>query len=179
MTLIQPSRREGGFTLLELLLVIGVAALLLIGGIATYRLVTEGNRATDATRLLLTLRQEATTMAQQNGGDYTGITYDTAADSAANNVFVASGILRVAQNNPYNGPINIAPNGTNQVDITFDQVTKPGCIKMFSAINNPSEIASISVNGTATAVTAPADVGPLIAAAQCTLDSNLMVWTLK
>ena len=43
---------ERGFSLLELLLVIGVGALLLLAGLATYRIVTQGNNITEAQRLL-------------------------------------------------------------------------------------------------------------------------------
>jgi len=174
------TRREGGFTLLELLLVIGVAALLLIGGIATYRLVSDGNKATEATRLLLTLRQEAATMAQQNGGDYTGITYDTTTDDD-NNVFVAAGILRNQQRNPFNGNITIAPNGTNLIDITFENVSRSSCVKLFTAITNPNEIDSVTVNG-GTQRLANADPSPLTAtnaAVDCSAATNTVLWTLK
>jgi type II secretory pathway pseudopilin PulG len=182
MTSIQPSRREGGFTLLELLLVIGVAALLLIGGIATYRLVSDGNKATEATRLLLTLRQEAQVMAQQQGGTYTGIVYSTAVTDP-NNVFVATGILRDQQNNPFNGPITINVNAADPalLDIAFDNVSRPGCVKLFTSITNPNEIDSVSVNGGAAqlANAVPSPLTAINAATQCTLAVNRIVWTLK
>ncbi len=181
MTSFQPSRREGGFTLLELLLVIGVAALLLIGGIATYRLVADGNKATESTRLLLTLRQEAQVMAQQQGGTYTGIAYSTAV-SDANNVFVATGILRDQQNNPFNGPITIAVNAVpTLLDITFANLSRPGCVKLFTSITNPNEIESVSVNGGAAllANVVPSPLTAVNAATQCTLAVNTILWTLK
>lgn len=129
-------KNESGFTLLELLLVIGVAALLLIGGIATYRLVSEGNKATEATRMLLTLKQEALVLAQQSDDGYQGITKET---------LVAVGALRSeTQLNPYNGAIEIAGAADNMT-ITFSNITRAGCIKLMTAINNPNEV--ISVNG--------------------------------
>jgi type II secretory pathway pseudopilin PulG len=87
--------------LLELLLVIGVAALLLIGGIATYRLVSDGNRATESTRLLLTLRQETSNMAQQQGGNYTGVVSTALFRQAS--PLVTGGVLRDNSVTPFNG----------------------------------------------------------------------------
>jgi len=183
MTSIQPSRREGGFTLLELLLVIGVAALLLIGGIARWRLVSDGNKATEGTRLLLTLRQEAATMAQQDGGVYDNIDYDSTT-STSTNVFVASNILRLNHKNPFGGNITIAVNGADntQLDITFDGVSQAGCVKMFTAITNPSEIVSVAANGGTARLAdngGTNDITPTNAAADCSASTNTLVWTVK
>lgn len=184
MTSIQ-SRREGGFTLLELLLVIGVAALLLIGGIATYRLVSEGNRATEATRLLLTLRQEANVFAQQQGGVYTNITYNTRTDTAATNIFVASGILRQNQRNPFNGDIDIAPvtpgGGTadSELTITFSNLSRAGCVKLFTAITNPNEITNVNANGKGARDAQANAITAAQAAQDCDVAVNEIVWQVK
>lgn len=152
------SGRQSGFTLLELLLVIGVAALLLIGGIATYRLVSEGNKATEATRMLLTLKQEAMVLAQQSDTGYTGVDIDT---------LVAVGALRSnTQLNPYNGAIEVA--GAATFTVTFQNVTRAGCIKLMTAINNPNEV--LTVNGVAPPIT------PAAATAACGDGANAMVW---
>lgn len=151
-------KKEDGFTLLELLLVIGVAALLLIGGIATYRLVSEGNKATEATRLLLTIKQEAMVLAQQSGADYAGIDMDTLA---------AVGAVRTPnQLNPYNGAIAVA--GAATFTVTFENVSRAGCIRLFTAINNPNEV--LSVNGQVP------PIAPAAATADCADGANQMVW---
>lgn len=173
------NNRESGFTLLELLLVIGVAALLLIGGIATYRLVSDGNKTTEATRLLLTLRQETQTMAQQQGGNYTGIAFDsTVDDTASTTPLVASGTLRNQQRNPFNGNIKVeaATNNTtdDNVKITFGNISRSGCGKLVSAINNPNEIISVTVNGAGALTTFP--VTAANASAACTQALNTIIW---
>lgn len=47
-----------GFTLLELLLVVGIAAILIVAGITTYNLVTRGNQVNEAVRLVNTLADQ-------------------------------------------------------------------------------------------------------------------------
>ncbi len=49
------SNKTKGFTLLELLLVVGIAAILIVAGITTYNLVTRGNQVNEAVRLVNTL----------------------------------------------------------------------------------------------------------------------------
>src|SRR5690606_13141194 len=110
MTTIQ-TNRESGFTLLELLLVIGVAALLLIGGIATYRLVSEGNKATEAIRMVLTIKQEASVVAQNSDNGYGDVDVD---------LMVSLGVLRSnAQLNPFNGTYAVGDNGSGQLDVAL------------------------------------------------------------
>jgi prepilin-type N-terminal cleavage/methylation domain-containing protein len=175
--------RESGFTLLELLLVIGVAALLLIGGITTYRLVSDGNKATESTRQLLTIRQETQTMAQQNGGVYTGIAYDITGAGNATSPLVTSGVLRNPQRNPFNGEIIIAPTGTGDVNlrVEFGNISQSACTKMAMAINNPAEVVSVNVVAAAagattggTALTIPATAAN--AATACAAALNDVVW---
>jgi prepilin-type N-terminal cleavage/methylation domain-containing protein len=173
---ISKQTRQGGFTLLELLLVIGVAALLLIGGIATYRLVSDGNRATESTRLLLTLRQETSNMAQQQGGNYAGINFDSAT-SNPNSPLVTGGILRDQQRNAFNGPIIIAPAGgaNENITISFGNVTQSACAKLAQAINNGNEVVSVTVNGTALA-TFPITAAQ--ASGACNANTNTVLWQL-
>jgi prepilin-type N-terminal cleavage/methylation domain-containing protein len=173
---LQLKNRESGFTLLELLLVIGVAALLLIGGIFTYRLVSDGNKATDATRLLLTIRQEAQTEASQNGGKYTGIAF-ASATSATTSPLVTSGVLRDQQSNPFNGAIIVGPAGAtdNQLSVEFDNISQSACVRLGQSINNPNEVVSITVNGTAVG-TIPTTSSALSATGMCDTAVNKIVW---
>jgi len=174
--------RQNGFTLLELLLVIGVAALLLIGGIATYRLVSEGNKATEAQRQLLTLRQEVQTMAQQQGGNYAGVTFDSTVSNTSSPL-VTAGVLRDQQRNAFNGAIIITPQNApanDQISIEFQNVSQAACIKMMQAINNANEVISVGT-ATATYLAATAGAFPITAvaaSAACNQSVNTITWTL-
>ncbi len=163
--------------MLELLLVIGVAALLLIGGIATYRLVSDGNRATESTRLLLTLRQETANMAQQQGGNYNGVVFDSA---VAGGPLVTAGVLRDNQRNPFIGNIVIAP-ATNvaaddNITISFANVSQSACVKLVQAINNANEIVSVNVNGAVVAGGFPINIAAATGA--CGAATNTIIWQL-
>lgn len=178
MTKTNVTRREDGFTLLELLLVIGVAALLLIGGIATYRLVSDGNKATEATRLLLTLRQEAQVMAQQQGGNYEGISFDSTTDSASSPL-VVSGIVRNNQRNPFNGAIFVDPEGTGNVNlrVEFENITQAACVRLVQAVNNPNDVRSVAVNGSEIASAATDfPINAADAATACANTASSVTW---
>lgn len=171
MKTFQPNR-ESGFTLLELLLVIGVAALLLIGGITTYRLVSDGNRTTETTRQLLTIRQEAQTMAQQQGGLYTGIVFDTGTSNTASPL-VTGGVMRDLQRSPFNGTIAIAPVAADvNLSVTYDLLPASACTRLATAINNPAEVVSVTINGAAQTV--PVTAGA--AGAACNATQNTIAW---
>lgn len=172
---------QAGFTLLELLLVIGVAALLLIGGIATYRLVTDGNKTTETTRLLLTIRQESNNMAQQQGGNYLGIAFTGVAATDATSPLVTGGILRAGQLNAFNGPITVTPTpaatGVN-LTVALGNLSQSACTKLMTSINNPSEV--VSVQGTAgaaiPAANFPVTAGQAGAACNGAGNTNTVTW---
>lgn len=175
MTKTPVQTRESGFTLLELLLVIGVAALLLIGGIATYRLVSEGNKTTEATRLLLTIRQQAQVMANQNNGSYVGLDYATATSTTAAPL-VAAGVLNVNQRNPFTGNITVT-GAAASLTVTFASLPRAACIRLMQAITNPSDITSVAGTDGTARTTFP--VTAAIAATACTgltNNTNTVTW---
>jgi prepilin-type N-terminal cleavage/methylation domain-containing protein len=171
-------KRESGFTLLELLLVIGIAALLLIGAVATYRLVSDGNKSTESTRMLLTIRQEAQTMAQQQGGNYAGIIFSSNTSNTSSPM-VTAGVLRDSQRNPFNGPIVISSvadgNGIADANLSveFDNISQSGCGKLAQAINNANEVVSVKINGSAIT---PFPITAAQSATACSQASNVITW---
>ncbi len=59
--------KQQGFTLLELLLVVGIAAILIVAGITTYNLVNKSNQINEATRLVNTLMDQTRRMSSGTG----------------------------------------------------------------------------------------------------------------
>lgn len=170
------STRESGFTLLELLLVIGVAALLLIGGIATYRMVSDGNKTTDATRLLLTIRQQTQSLAQQQGGAYTSLDYNGAATVPATNPLVVAGILNASQRNPFGGTIVVTGAATT-LTVALSAVPKAACVRLMQAITNPAEITSVAVGTTSyTSAGGTIPVSVVNATTACAGATNTITW---
>ena len=143
---------EAGFTLLELLLVVGVGALLLIGGIATYRLVSEGNKVTDTTRLIMTVRNEAQTLSQGQG--YAGV--QTALEDAK--------IITTAQKNAFGGDFKVTGDAA-ALTITVDKLPVNACRKLAMSVKDQG----VKLNG----AQPPID----LASTPCTAgDGNSLAW---
>ena len=150
------NKNEAGFTLLELLLVVGVGALLLIGGISTYRLVSESNKVADTTRLVMTIRNEAQNLAQGQG--YAGVE----AALKAGKVIPDTGTLR----NPFGGALTL--NAGDTLSVAVDKIPTNACKKLAMSIKDPS----IQLNGAAV----PANL--TAAAGVCgDPDNNTLTWT--
>jgi type II secretory pathway pseudopilin PulG len=152
MTQITHKKNEAGFTLLELLLVVGVGALLLIGGIATYRLVSEGNKVTDTARLVMTIRNEAQNLAQGQG--YDGV----------QQALVQAKVINDPQRNPFGGTIQVS--GGDTLTITADQVPQNACRKLAMTIKDQG----VKLNGSEAPQTLAETSGA------CGGDSNNMAW---
>jgi type II secretory pathway pseudopilin PulG len=154
MQSIKSKHSEAGFTLLELLLVVGVGALLLIGGIATYRLVSEGNKVTDTTRMIMTIRNEAQNLSQ--GQEYTGV--DTALVDAK--VMTAN-----PQRNPFGGQFSVT-GGADTLDIEVTKLPVNACRKLALSIKDPG----VKLGG--------AEPPDTLADAPCSPgDENTLKWT--
>lgn len=147
-------RQEAGFTLLELLLVVGVGSLLLLAGIGTYRLVTSGNNANEASRLVATIKQQVQNL-------YQGQTsYGNATDIES--VLISAGAFppsalnadRTSARTPWNTNIDVTGALAN-FTVTFEALPEDACIALARlAIANDPDFVSVDV-GTANFTTLP------------------------
>lgn len=140
---------QKGFSLLELLLVVAVGAVLILAGLAAYRLVSENNNVNEAMRLLNTLKQQVQT-AYQGEGQYTATNAEMIALLRDLRAFPA-GVLNAAgdtANHPFGGTVTFE--GTDQVfTISFNEVRRSACIAIGQAfdVTADSDLSAFEIDG--------------------------------
>ncbi len=171
-------KNEAGFSLLELLLVVGVGALLLLAGIATYRLVTQGNNVNDAVRILATIKQQ-TQRAFQGQRTYGASGTDLTPTLVAMDAFpsgVLDGGTPPTARHPW-GDLILITAEDQEFDITYQLVPSDACIQLGTTFDQEdSDFIELDVNGTVFDATNPVTVAGLTTA--CTSATEVpMVWT--
>jgi type II secretory pathway pseudopilin PulG len=150
--------KEAGFSLLELLLVVGVGALLLLAGIATYRLVTQGNNVNDAVRILATLKQQTQRAFQGQRTYGAGSVVTTLVAMEAFPAGVLDDSTPPVPYHPWGGQIDIVGAGQN-FEIHFDTVPSDACISLATTFNDEdSDFVSLTIGGAAPASLSVADI---------------------
>lgn len=164
-------KNEAGFTLLELLLVVGVGAILLLAGIATYRLVTSGNNVNEGNKLVQTIKQQVQRLYQGQS------TYGTANITAAlvnAGIFPADALNGTTPVTPWDTNI-VVTGATNNFTITFQDLPEDACIQMGTTdLSNDPDFVGITIGGTAPTDQSLANVDTRCVA---TAASNDIVWT--
>lgn len=144
-TLSQDLKNEKGFSLLELLLVVAVGAVLILAGLAAYRLVTENNNVNDSIRLLNTLKQQIQ-RAYQSEGTYNGDIDATLKDLRA----YPAGTLQAGgqARHPFGGRVTYAANSST-FSIIFGNIERSACIQLGQLYNSStdSDFVSLDING--------------------------------
>lgn len=175
-------QKEKGFSLLELLLVVGVGALLLLAGIGTYQLVTSGSTANEAIRLIATVKQQTQRAFQGQG------TYGATAGTDVVPTLVAmeafpSGVLNAASTpiDPWGGTIAVASAGTGgpNFSITYPAVPTASCIQIGTAFTErDTDFVSLAVNATPVVFNVASPVTTAGLTAACGAAAAVpMVWT--
>lgn len=167
-------KNEAGFTLLELLLVVGVGAILLLAGIGTFQLVSQGNNVNEASRLLATIKSGVQGLYQgQTTYGTSGTSLDTILVNAG--VFPPNALDGTTPITPWNTNIDIVAEVAN-FTIEFNDLPQEACIQMFTnAISTDTDFVQVIVTG------GTASAAPTLAEANtdcsATATSNDVVWT--
>lgn len=168
---------EGGFSLLELLLVVGVGALLLLAGIATYRLVTQGTSSNEAVRVMTTIK-EKTQRAFQGQRGYGANGANLVPTLVTMNAFPA-GVLGTDNlpRHPWGGLIQITGRVQN-FRIVFVGVPSDACISLGTIFDSDdTDFVSLSVGGT-NFVPGGREINATNLNAPCSTAANVdMTWT--
>lgn len=170
-------KKNDGFTLLELLLVVGVGAILLIAGVGTYQLISEGNKVNDAQRLLQTLKSKI----QQ---EYQGqVQYGTAADNLTAlvvamdivpNQYLRNGTQPI---HPWNDTVDVAVSASPlNFTITYNNLPNSSCISM-GTIDIDADPDFVSMDIGASTFTPGALPTPQAVDALCTGGATTISWT--
>lgn len=176
----QQLKTQAGFSLLELLLVVGVGALLLLAGIATYRLVTQGNDVNDAIRVLTTIKAQ-TQKAFQGQNGYGAAGADLAPTLVAMQAFPA-GVLDATDTprHPWGDTITIlSAADTRSFDLTFTNVPSDACINLGTTFDaRDTDFLGLIVGGTTFTSTDIIDPNTLVG--PCTGAATVnMAWTFR
>ncbi len=140
-------KAQSGFSLLELLLVVGVGALLLLAGIATYRLVTQGNNVNDAIRVLATIKSQ-TQRAFQGQRSYGAVGTDLIPTLVTMNAFPAGTVGDDdLPRHPWGGDITVAGNDQEFI-VSFVDVPPDGCVQVGTTFDvDDTDFVSLNVGG--------------------------------
>ena len=168
-------KNQQGFTLLELLLVVGVGAILLLAGIATYRLVTEGNNVNEASRLLTTVKQQVQRLYQgQNtygAGDISTALINAGAIAVAN---VNTGGTTIVS--PWNTPIVVTA-ATANFTIAFQDLPQEACIQLGTTdVGDDPDFVGVTIAGGGSITTTPTVV-QANTGCSATVANNDIIWT--
>lgn len=133
-----PPEKERGFSLLELLLVVGVGALLLLAGLSTYRMVTQDNAVNQTLSAVFATKSSVKKMfASQNGyGAGSLIPSLVAANGFPSSIRVDTGTMTA--NHPIGGAFDvIAVVGGFLIEL--DSLEQGDCMKIGMAFDTQSE----------------------------------------
>lgn len=166
-----------GMTLMEILLVLAIAAFILIGAVVLFNQADENSRGNrvqgQLTNLASTIRS-----AYMTSPNYTGLT--AAGLITAQQVppdMVSGTAIRSAF-----GTVDIAPTGANndRFTITMNGLPRKACTNMLTSVSSGNNVVSIQVgSGSAYDVTASGPYNPVTAGGACTAARSNVTFTFQ
>lgn len=176
-------RKRDGFSLLELLLVVGVGAVLILAGLSAYKLVSDNNAANQGVRQLQTLKTQIQQAYQGEAGYPSGNTdiiqqlYSMRMlppDMPPNSTTVTS-ITNLRNGFGGSTTVNGASDGTT-FDIIYNGVSRTACARMGVAYSANSTYDFVEVEINSTTLQNPT-VGQVATA--CSGDTNTLTYTFR
>lgn len=181
--MITMKHKARGFSLLELLLVVGVGAVLILAGLSAYRLVSEGNSATQGIRQLQTLKQQVQ-QAYQGEAGY-GTTAGTDMTATLNSMRMLPSDMPVTSagniRNAFGANTQIVTGALVSGNaptflVTFAGVGTAACNKMGTTFSTANASDFVDVTIGTTVLTAPTVT---TVAAACTAATNTITWEFR
>lgn len=143
--LTRKGNKQSGFTLLELLLVLGIIAVLAIAAFVIYPKVQASNRAQTESSNVQTIAAGVKSL-YASTGDYTGLDNDTV---LAAKIYPTTMVNAdsTASNSSFGQPVDVAVNATDErtFDITYTGVPAEVCTKLASGVG--ANFVDVSADG--------------------------------
>jgi hypothetical protein len=175
-----------GFSLIELLLVLGVLAILLVAAFVVYPQVRDRNQANTEASNLTSIKAGVNNLYASKGGNYTGLTSGVANQARVFPASMNQGTYTSAApiTSSWGGNVSVAANGATTIantpngviaanrsfTITYESVPAGVCLPLVSAASNNFQ--GVLVGGTS--VLTSTGFNPATAATQCTGNANVV-----
>lgn len=158
-----PNKRQQGFSLVELLLVLGVIALIAIAAFIIYPQVQAGTQANTEDTNVTTIAANAKSLFG-NAGSYTGLNAGADVTGGQEKAIFPSGLLQGpdgsgagAVTNQWGGTVTAVANATSatKFDITYNKVTDAACVKFVAGIAASFDTVTVDGNSVKAAGSPP------------------------
>jgi len=163
-----------GFSLLELLLVVAVGAVLLLAGLASYRLIDNNSKSTRTIREVVTAQVEIRRIYDKD--NYNGISETNTALSSA---FIGMKVDGTSILNAYGGEVHLWSEDSLTFKISFANLPPVACIDSTVAFMNNSNLVAVGVNNGTTTDIPMTSITIAAMQAACSQPANTVVWNFR
>lgn len=125
------STPESGFTMLELLCVVGISAVAILSMVKIGSTIQLHNQTANADRVLMRLVSEATSFSKVKGS-FAAL---NCGDLQSPCYFVDQKIVSEGQKNPFGGKINVMNLADEQIKISFQNIPREACTSLILSMN--------------------------------------------
>jgi prepilin-type N-terminal cleavage/methylation domain-containing protein len=133
---IQSINNRKGFTIIEMIIALVIISVILLVVVPVGQTATDNSRIANAIASIKAIQTAAVGWANDNGGQYTGITFTKLAAGYLPAQFTAT------STNPWNGDYTVNPNASNpeMVDIALTSVPSTPADKLTTALTKISSV---------------------------------------